>query len=307
MRMKKFIKKSILYSYEFIRDVIYRANYRVNRNKLKVNSVATIEETLDEIIEHKMSVSRFGDGEFKWMLGVSQKSFEDNSEELSKLLIEVIQSNEKGHLVCVSPALAGLDYTSKRAKKYWETMLGKCGARLLKYLDRGRKYYNANITRFYINDVNKSKVNSRFEHVRLIWEKRSVLIVEGTMSRLGVGNDLFDNAVSVRRIIAPAKNAFQSYSDILNCVEEEYKPDDLVLIALGPTATVMAYDLAKKGIQAIDIGHIDIEYEWYLHGADNKVAIPGKAVNEAIEDRSSEKFDVKIWNKYCSEIIARVG
>lgn len=44
----------------------------------------------------------------------------------------------------------------------------------------------------------------------------------------------------------------------------------LVLIALGHTATVLAYDLAEVGYQAIDIGHIDIEYEWFLMRAPKK-------------------------------------
>ena len=52
-------------------------------------------------------------------------------------------------------------------------------------------------------------------------------------------------------------------------------------MALGPTATVMAYDLAKLGYQAIDIGHVDIEYEWFLMKAIHKVPIQNKYVNEA--------------------------
>ena len=39
---------------------------------------------------------------------------------------------------------------------------------------------------------------------------------------------------------------------------------NLILISLGPTATVLAYDLSKLGYQAIDIGHTDLEYELLL-------------------------------------------
>ena len=46
--------------------------------------------------------------------------------------------------------------------------------------------------------------------------------------------------------------------------------DSIILIALGPTATVLAYDLSKRGYQAIDVGHIDIEYEWFLNNASKK-------------------------------------
>ena len=61
---------------------------------------------------------------------------------------------------------------------------------------------------------------------------------------------------------------------------------------MGPTATALAYDLYKLGYQAIDVGHIDIEYEWYLRKAREKINIKNKFVNEAggyQEDSSAEK------------------
>lgn len=42
------------------------------------------------------------------------------------------------------------------------------------------------------------------------------------------------------------------------------------MISLGPTATVLAYDLFKAGYQAIDFGHVDVEYEWWRMGAHKK-------------------------------------
>ena len=43
----------------------------------------------------------------------------------------------------------------------------------------------------------------------------------------------------------------------------------------------VCYDLHKMGYQAIDIGHIDIEYEWFLQGATEKVKIDNKYTYEA--------------------------
>mgnify|MGYP002508750043 CR=1 FL=1 len=40
----------------------------------------------------------------------------------------------------------------------------------------------------------------RFENLKRIWDKREVLIVEGSQTRLGVGNDLFANAAGIRRM-----------------------------------------------------------------------------------------------------------
>ena len=75
--------------------------------------------------------------------------------------------------------------------------------------------------------------------------------------------------------------AFSKYDDILTEVLRYPADKWLVILALGPTATVLAYDLAQKGYQAIDIGNVDTEYEWYKMGALTKVPIPNKYVHEA--------------------------
>ena len=56
--------------------------------------------------------------------------------------------------------------------------------------------------------------------------------------------------------------------------------DTLILIALGPTATVLAYELCKIGFQSIDIGHFDLNYEFYLRNVTHTIKIPNKYVNE---------------------------
>ena len=77
------------------------------------------------------------------------------------------------------------------------------------------------------------------------------------------------------------------------------KEDALYLLALGPVATVMAYDLAKTGRQAVDIGHLDLEYEWFLRGEGVRVPVPYKYVNEIaggenVEQIHDEKYESEI-------------
>lgn len=60
------------------------------------------------------------------------------------------------------------------------------------------------------------------------------------------------------------------------------KDFDLVLISLGPTATVLSYDISKHGIRCIDTGHIDIEYEWMCSSAQNKVAVNRKTLTKLV-------------------------
>ncbi|MBU4465609.1 MAG: DUF1792 domain-containing protein, partial [Actinobacteria bacterium] len=46
---------------------------------------------------------------------------------------------------------------------------------------------------------------------------------------------------------------------------------------LGPTATVLAYDLHRAGYRALDLGHIAKSYDWWLRGR----TTDGKAANDA--------------------------
>ncbi len=91
---------------------------------------------------------------------------------------------------------------------------------------------------------------------------------------------MFTNAISIQRILCPAKNAYFYYEKILYEIKKLDK-NKLILLALGPTASVLAYDLSELGYRALDIGHVDIEYEWFLQKATEKVKISGKYTSEA--------------------------
>ena len=96
------------------------------------------------------------------------------------------------------------------------------------------------------------------------------------------------------------KKIAYAYDKILECCKDQAK-DKLFLLALGPTATVLAYDLCKIGYQAVDIGHIDLEYEWFLKGQGCRTEIVGKYNNElAGGDKPVEIQD----KQYQSQIIA---
>ena len=66
----------------------------------------------------------------------------------------------------------------------------------------------------------------------------------------------------------------------------------------------MAYDLYKLGYQSIDIGHLDIEYEWFLRNSTTKLQIENKFVNEA-EGKRHNFTKVKDKNYY-KQIVAEI-
>ena len=68
---------------------------------------------------------------------------------------------------------------------------------------------------------------------------------------------------------------------------------------------MLRYELAKLGYLEIDIGHVDIEYEWFLRGAKDKLPVAGKYVNEAKGDVFREK---KIQDEnYEKTIVERIS
>ena len=77
----------------------------------------------------------------------------------------------------------------------------------------------------------------------------------------------------------------------------------LIILSYGPTATILAYDLAKLGYQAVDIGHLDIEYEWYQRGDKNGGVVKGKYTNEAMGGNNVEECTDE---KYLSQIICDI-
>lgn len=113
---------------------------------------------------------------------------------------------------------------------------------------------------------------------------------------------MFETARSVKRILAPARDAYDKYAEIMEAACKQDK-DALYLIALGPTATILAYDLHKTGRQAIDVGHVDIEYEWFLMGATKKVAIENKYVNEVDAGLNCREM---LDETYQSQIIEKI-
>lgn len=266
-----------------------------------------IDTTIDEIINKRRSIARFGDGEFDLLLRTNDIGFQKLNDELGNRLYEVLHSDNPNLLVCLPKVFTSKDLKRMHyyARRCWVRLLYKKRRAIYKVLDFSKVYGDAFVTRNYIDLEDKSHVGEYFKKIKGIWDARDVVIIEGRYTRFGVGNDLLNNAKSVKRILCPEKNAFEKYNEILECSRSIDK-NCLVLIALGPTATVMAYDLCKYSYQAIDIGHLDIEYEWYLAGVKDKVGICNKWTNEtnSIVDNLTYSLDD---NEYNDSIIAVIN
>lgn len=265
------------------------------------------DRTAEILFREKKSLARFGDGEFELMCGRRRAKFQDMDHELSERLREVLRCKNDNLLIAIANNYGKLDqYTDKAAEDIRSYMSGNVRKDHMKLLDLNREYYDAYISRPYIIYRDKKDAGRRFERIRKIWCDESLLIVEGEHTRFGVGNDLLDNAADVSRILVSDRNAFSRYDDILKQVKI-YGKDKLVLAVIGPTATVLAYDLAREGYWIVDIGQLDVEYEWYLRGVDERCGIPYKCVSEISRyGEIATDRDEQYIQKYIGEIVCKI-
>lgn len=273
-------------------------DYEKFLNNKKYPKIKNRFDTLKELIYSNKSISRFGDGEFNLIMG-EDLPFQIYSKELAEKMKNILLSNDLNIMVAIPDTFASLEQYSKKEADFWRKYFAYHRNEIYTFLDFNKQYFDTEVSRPYIGIENKSICEDYFRNMKFIWQNKDIIFVEGEASRLGYNNDLFSGAKSIRRILCPAKNAFDRYDEILAKCKEESK-NILFIIALGPTATLLAYDLAKCGYRALDFGHIDIEYEWFLRKAKNKIAIPNKYVNEAKKGRSIIPLKDK---KYHKEII----
>lgn len=292
------LKKRIIRIYEMIMTVFDLIIMKVIR---KHPAIMTFDETVAVIQAADKSMCRFGDGEFAIMNGHNIK-FQKYSSVLSEKLRMIIGSDEKNLLICLPDIFFPNPLYTENTNRYWKKEIAKYRLVIYKSIIMSRTYGNAFVSRPYMIWKDKIHANHRFNALIACWKGKNILVIEGEKTRMGVENDLFSHCSSVRRILVPSENAFSKYDEILNSVLEVHS-NELILISAGPTAKVLVYDLCLLGIQAMDIGHLDMEYEWFLRGTSEKVIIDGKYTSEVVG--GDQVTDVNI-SEYTDQIVKRV-
>lgn len=256
-------------------------------NKTKIN-ILDLNQSLEELFDKKKSLSRFGDGELEIILGGNIR-FQKYDPNLSNRLKEILNYNQNFCFIALPDEINSLNNRIPKEKEFWIKHLYSFRNKWIELTNPEKIYLSTNLTRPYLRFSNKNNCKSYFETIKKLWYNKNVILCEGEFSRVGVNNDLLSSCKSIKRILCPHKDAFSKYDEILNELKQ-YDKNNLFLIALGPTATVLSYDLAKEGYFALDIGHLDIEYEWFLRKTDKKISIENKWVNEVPEKSINEHF-----------------
>lgn len=216
--------------------------------------------TLKEIAKRKCSIARFGDGETA-LCNREGIHFQEYNDVLAQRLKEILKNNScEKLLVCIAPHFNSSYALSPRGYNFVYKFFAKRGQIYINLLNLNYKYGSALISRPDVFKFEKKELDKYVSLLRNLWNGRDLLIVTGKNSRFVLSPELFDNIKSNEFIYGLSENAFVQYEELLNRIKSHSK-DKLVLLAMGPTATVLAYDLAKEGYQAIDIGHLPSCYQ----------------------------------------------
>lgn len=211
-------------------------------------------ETLDAIYERRLSLVRFGDGELRLMAHQNHAlAFQHNSPELRLELKAALNPDwvaPERVLVSLPPPFRG--------DLHWLGCWMGSWNLIKPSINPARRYGHSLITRpvFF-----RGQGADGIAQWRRLWQGRQVLMVTGRGSRFDLVPELFDSAGRVDFLYAAAEHAFAKRETILQDIVERVRPDALVLLSLGPTATVLAHRIAAAGIQALDIGHLSASYK----------------------------------------------
>lgn len=230
---------------------------------IRLPKVVKAKETIKTLYSTRKSMARFGDGEFNLIEG-RDIGFQKASPEMASRLAEVLKSDDENILIGIPDVFGSLDAYCQHVRSYWREFLPQNRNRIYNLLNLNKTYYDACFTGYAIQaaETNEECLEEYYAEMRKIWDNRNVVIIKGEGTETYV-NDIYDNAKSVKYIYAPKAHAFEHYDDILESAKKESK-DCLFIIVLGPTATILAYDLAKLGFQALDMGHLAKDYDWFM-------------------------------------------
>lgn len=282
--------------------VLYGIEMPVLHFRMRQFQILDSMHTISRIKENHLSVCRFGDGEFS-VICPTDHDHRSSCEQLVSTLQSALQSKDNNLLVCIPHRLQTLKNANNSARYFWSKYLLQHKSFLLSNLRTDYCYGDSLFSRFYIDYTDHSHSQRIIESIRDIWRNQKIMVVEGSQTCSGVGNDLYDTCSDVQRILCPQIDAFNRYNDILSFIVDNVSKDRLVLLFLGVTATALAYDLSCLGYWAIDLGHVDVEYEWFLKGAMKKDAIPGKFVLEVVDGTTVQECKD---STYLSQVIARI-
>jgi len=205
--------------------------------------------TLDAVLAGK-SITRYGDGEFRLAMGGAKNVSQIADPTLKRELCEILVTPQTFCLVAIPDM-------NPQSPKWW--FWGKYQNKYPRMLSDQLTYYSQFITR--PDSAPAIDVPEFYDRMENLWRDQEVVLVRGSERSLVEGREPMSSARLVHTVMCARRDAYAE----IDRVEKDVLALNVnrVLLCAGAMATVLAYRLAKKGLHAIDLGHIG--YLWRLY------------------------------------------
>ena len=198
--------------------------------------VITEDETLDAALTGR-SLSRFGDGEFRNAIG-GNAAAQHADPRLAAELCDILAKPQKA-LVCIPHAQRGPKQVN------WQNYTRPKYVALLRQPSYGSAFVTRPDSAPWIDRPDY------WDKIKQTWRGKEVTLVIGTQRSLTL--EMMKEAKSINLITGPGEDAYAKIDEIEARIG---LPKGVVILCLGPTATVLAVRLVNKGVHAIDLGHV---------------------------------------------------
>ena len=267
--VKYLINSFELFSVEKKQLIISRFyNYYMYEFREKINKKEDCILVIKYLLDKKLPMIAYS-----YLKKIDDPKLTIKKSEIIEMLKRVLGYQYEGMIVTIPEIFDDLSIYRKESELFWQDHLFFSRRIYEQYCDVKKPYYNTSVSRFYYAQKDKSKCHEWIEGIKQIWKDKDVVVVEGIRTHNGVTNGLLDTAKTVERIIGPASGAYEKLDKIFSCCCE-YPKDRLFLISLGVAAKSLTERLFLEGYRVLDIGNLDMEYEWFLMQAKTKVKIP---------------------------------
>lgn len=231
--------------------------------------VSTLLETAQYLLYNSnSSFARFGDGEVQLIKG-GEMWFQKRNRTLAALLYQTFTSNIPQLMIGIPDIFSGYAPIHQNVTEWWATH-DTYRQWFLAHANMTRQYLNTRITAAYVNaPLTCTLLNQTYQTLRMIWNQKDIVLVRGNNSQI-YRYDIYDNARSVYTMFVPKHEVWDHYEMIKHELFS-ISPSKLIILACGPVAKVLAYQLALGGRRALDLGHLAKDYDTFYGNRSTKL------------------------------------
>ena len=210
-------------------------------------SIYSDEELIDFVKENKLSLIRFGDGEYRIMFSKKGIHYQEYDKNLEKELLTIFtnyNAYKTKYIICIPYFFSNsiIWFLKNRI----EISLCFAKPRLIFRLKQNK---NAIYGNAFVFGKGKDKIYSK------LWnDKEKIIFIHNDEKWVNIFNKKYNKkAIFIKTC---PNNSYKLIADIEKKVFNiDNVQDYIVLVSSGPMAKALAYRLSQKNIQVIDMGH----------------------------------------------------